>query len=173
MVKSFTDLLPLNTNLSMTTDEFQPTANFVPSRKTNSPSPVLEVRIRSSRCTGDLVASERPLPVTEVLMRIASPTCSSAASSGTVPSSRAGTTSNRHSHARIVLPTKYNGAFPMVKGILMECPRVSMTPSCGAPPVRPKQPGPLEDRLRAAMTRRPLRAVAPNDKKTVAFDLLV
>ena len=45
------------TNRSMTTEEFPPTANFVPSRKVNSPSPLCEVVIRSSRETGDLMAS--------------------------------------------------------------------------------------------------------------------
>jgi len=78
MVRSLTDLLPSKTNLSMTTDEFPPTANFVPSRKTNSPRPVPDVLILSSRYTGDRAASVPLSPVTVVLMRTASPTLSAA-----------------------------------------------------------------------------------------------
>ena len=49
MESFFTEFESSKTNLSMTTEEFHPTANFVPSRNRNSPSPVLEVLIRSSR----------------------------------------------------------------------------------------------------------------------------
>lgn len=78
IVRSLNELLSSKTNLSIVTDEFPPTANLVPSLNRNSPNPSLEVRMRSSRWTGECVARVPPSPVTVVLMRTASPTFSAA-----------------------------------------------------------------------------------------------
>lgn len=78
MVSFLTDWESSKTYLSITTDEPQPTASFVPSRNTNWPSPDGDVLMRSLRWT--LVSTSiGPLcPVTCVLMTTAWPTGSAA-----------------------------------------------------------------------------------------------